>query len=152
MTTEWLHKKVFYYENNEYLMKYRGTMSILPKGAVAPAHSQCLSALFSLKLRLEVAAVRLWHSNSFIFRSPPRAIVPHKKKWGFLPAHMLRGPLSNLFSLRPVLARRCEYLKCFLAVSYNTDHSWTSHTTIYLPPFYICNNGTSKYPDNCSML
>jgi hypothetical protein len=34
---------VFYYENNEYMMKHTGTISILPKGAVAPlTRSACL--------------------------------------------------------------------------------------------------------------
>jgi hypothetical protein len=41
MATEGLHRTVFCVENNEYLMKYTGTLSILPKGAVASAQSQC---------------------------------------------------------------------------------------------------------------
>jgi hypothetical protein len=34
--TERLHKTVFYYEDNEFLKKYTGDISILPNGVVAP--------------------------------------------------------------------------------------------------------------------
>jgi hypothetical protein len=53
--TQRLHKTVFYYENNEYLIK-----CILPEGAAAPAGSLAV-------LRHEISAVKPLHSNSFFF-------------------------------------------------------------------------------------
>jgi hypothetical protein len=42
-----LHRTVFYYENNEYLVKYTSSISVLPKDAAAPAGSL---AMFFLSL------------------------------------------------------------------------------------------------------
>jgi hypothetical protein len=122
MTTERMHRTIFYYENNEYLMKYAGTISIFPNGAVAPDHSKCLSALFS-STAMCTLTVRPSHLNPFWFVSPhliPHTIrvLPYSNVWG--------GTISNLFSPCAWLARPCEqvhilkeYLKCLLAVVYN---------------------------------
>jgi hypothetical protein len=56
-------------ENNEYLKKYTRNISILPKDATAPAHSQCCSPA----LRREVPAPPDLTFESFLVRHP----APH---------------------------------------------------------------------------
>jgi hypothetical protein len=66
-----VNRTVFYYKNNEYLMKYTGTISILPKGVVALAHSMLVSsALFSLKLWWELSHHQTFTPELFLVRQP----------------------------------------------------------------------------------
>jgi DNA polymerase IIIc chi subunit len=70
MVTERLHRTVFYYKNNEYLIKYTGTISILLKGMVALVHSVLVSqALFSLKL---------WHELPHHLTFTPESFLVHQ--------------------------------------------------------------------------
>jgi hypothetical protein len=109
--TERLHRPVLYYESNEYLMKYTGTLCVLPKAAVAPAQSQCFS------LSYDVSSATLT-GHTFTFKSlcsPARA--SYRKQSGFCPTHMWVGmegrTHSNLFNLRAGMARRCEPVQSF---------------------------------------
>jgi hypothetical protein len=64
------NRTVFYYENNEYVMKHAGThLSILPKSTVAPPHAQCLAVL-SLLNCLCTLTVTPSYSNRSFFASP----------------------------------------------------------------------------------
>jgi hypothetical protein len=87
MTTERLHRTLFYHGNNEYL-KCTGSGSILLVGAVVPAHSQGLSHILWLQLRRERPT-----SSDIDIRiccgSPAHALC--RKQWGFCLPHLCGG-------------------------------------------------------------
>jgi hypothetical protein len=106
-----------------YLMKYAGTISIFLSGVVAPAHSKCLSALFSVQLRrvLSLLGLHIW------ILSGSSARTSYHKQSGFCPTQMWGGDHSIICVVHALgwldPANRStalkEYLKYLLALFYN---------------------------------
>jgi hypothetical protein len=116
MTIQRFHRTVFYYENNEYLMKYTGTVSIVPKGAVALAYSPC----FFLKPQYDSPS----HLHVRIIPGSPARASYHKQS-GFCPTRVGGGgPHSNLFSL---------------ALGWLDTESWSTALKETHLLFHICN-------------
>jgi hypothetical protein len=146
MTTERSQRIVFYYESNEHLMKYTGTMWILPRGAAADP--QCFSSCGenSAPANRSDLGIRIVHTRS----SPARASF--RKQSGFCHTHMWGGDHTATCSVYAVgwldagsLSTACkEYLKRLAALLLNYGIHMTITQLQQCTHLHISNTDTRR--------